>query len=337
MTGWGLWLWHMKINVTCWTSKWITWSWWKTNLIVPFHDLLSITPLDPYLTTSGLLPKNFIHSVLPPSKSSNKEQISVFGKQPFITSSAIFFPLKNLQQSWFQTFITPPFYLSLLTPSCQPHCIWNDLSTHAHVQGCSLLTHLANRCVSTSSREDPEQLGSYSAGCSWRSSLKQHLASHLEQSLNLTVQSSFTHWPKQILFPANTPVLVPSNSLAVGFWLPQFRTARGFEVPAVPTTSHAPRSPSSSFWSLSAALCQPSHQQAFGNTELSDSGATCQTQNCHPCFQTVSQNQGIIWFGKDPSRSHGPTTAWSMATSNTGLHSLAQGKREEVKATDLQK
>lgn len=106
-------------------------------------------------------------------------------------------------------------------------------------------------------------------------------------------------------------------------------TVRGFKVLAVLTTSHTPQSTSSSFWSRSPALCQPSHPGFWehGAVSLGEHGATCQAQNCHPCFQTVSQNQGIIWFGKDPSRSHGQTIAQSMATSNTGLHSLAQGKR----------
>lgn len=67
------------------------------SLTVPFYDLLRITTLDPSSTTSWLLPKNFIHSVLPASKSSNKEQISVFGEQQLVTSSTIFSPLKYLQ------------------------------------------------------------------------------------------------------------------------------------------------------------------------------------------------------------------------------------------------
>lgn len=131
-----------------------------------------------------------------------------------------------------------------------------------------------------------------------------------------------------MLLPTNVHVLVPSNSPMAGFQLPQFRTARGSEALAVLTTSHTPPSPSSSFWSL---FCSPLPAQpptGFWEHGAVRLGGQMSDQELSPCFQTVSQNQGRIWFGKDPSRSHGPTTARSTATSNTGLPSLAQGKTE---------
>lgn len=139
----------MKINATCWTSKWITWSWWKNRVLRCHFRNSSVSQHWSVFDHLCLLPQNLFHSVLSASKSSNKQHISVFWQQQPITASTSLYFSYLRTCSFSETFITLSFYLNFLTPSCQSYYIWNDLSTmpYAYVQGCFLLAQLANRSM----------------------------------------------------------------------------------------------------------------------------------------------------------------------------------------------
>lgn len=113
------------------------------------------------------------------------------------------------------------------------------------------------------------------------------------------------------------------------FRLPQFRTARGFKVLALLTTSHAPQSPSSSFWSPSPALCQPSHPRSFWEHRAVRLGGHMSDPELSPVFPnsfTESRNN-LVWKGSQ-------RVTWSNYRSEHGClqHWVTQpGTGKEIK------
>lgn len=82
----------MKINVTCWTGKWITWSWWKNRVPQCRFRNPSASQHWSVLDHLCLLPQNLFHSVLSVSRSSSKEHIRVFlQQQPITASTSLYF------------------------------------------------------------------------------------------------------------------------------------------------------------------------------------------------------------------------------------------------------
>lgn len=200
-------------------AKWITGSWWKKSVPRCHFRNSSTSQHWSVLDHLHLISPNLFHLVLSASKSSNKEHVGVFWEWQPVTASALlcdsFWRIAAVLFS--EIFVTLSFYLNFLAPSCQPYCIWNDLSTmpYAYVQGC-LLAQPANRSVrgwvymlnsrSSAARLVLRRLLLPAFGDQVSSNI---LPSYLEQSSNLTVWSFFTHWPREIICLASAWALVP--------------------------------------------------------------------------------------------------------------------------------
>lgn len=204
----------MKINVTCWTSKWNTWSWWKNRVPQCHFGNPSASQHSSVLGYMSLLPQNIFRSTLSASKRSNKEHVGVFWQQQPITgSTSLYFShLRTCSSPGFgdfhhNTFLFEPPDSSLLSISYLKPPFHSARGVCA---GCFLLAQLANTSMrgwvymlnrrSSAAKLVFCRLFPRASGDQVSSNI---LLSHLKQNSNLTVWSSFTHWPREIIFLAN--------------------------------------------------------------------------------------------------------------------------------------
>lgn len=92
----------MKINVTCWTSKWIMELVKNHILIVPFHDLLCNTTLDPILDHFWFTSQKFHPFKCCLLQIAIRNKSVSLGSSNFQHLQLYFSHFKNLQQPWFQ-------------------------------------------------------------------------------------------------------------------------------------------------------------------------------------------------------------------------------------------
>lgn len=175
----------MKINATCWTSKWNTWSWWKNR--VP-NSAISGTPLhhNTGLSLATHLPQNIFHSMSSASKRSNKEHIGVFWQQQSATGSTSlsFSHLRTCSGPGFGDFHHNIFLFE--PPDCLLPISYSKPPFHGAIGVCAglLLVSQAGKQIYEGMGLHVEQkILSSQVGilqvvptCFWRSSLKQHSA-----------------------------------------------------------------------------------------------------------------------------------------------------------------